>query len=127
MRRQPLDVLAVIAWLTWFEATRVACSGVKSEHLVQDDAERPAIQQQVVKAEQEMRALRARPHQMQTQRNACGEVEASLALRHHQCVESSSELCLGHAEPIVSLDRETNLSADTLHRLYQPLPQERGA
>ncbi len=100
---------------------------VGAEQLLQDGAQAPPIQQQVVmRPEDPVRAVLQAHHRHARQRRLA-RVEAAAADLGHQRVEAGALLGLGHAAPVLLLPGDAAARVHDLHGLVQPAPEERGA
>src|SRR5947199_3424928 len=97
---------------------------VELEDLAQENRVRPAVEQHVVMAPEELVAPLAQPDQCQPQERCGGNVEAPAAVGFEERFPEGSLIGSGKAPPVVAVPGQGHAGADHLERGLRATPDE---
>jgi hypothetical protein len=99
---------------------------VDGGYLLGDERDRPAVQQQVMMAPDQLAAPRVDPDQHQAHQRRLAQVEAPLAVGAQECIELRRAIRAIKAAPVELLPGQRHLAQHDLQRLVLRLPHKRG-
>nr|GLK41578.1 hypothetical protein GCM10017611_84540 [Rhodococcus wratislaviensis] len=125
LRGQPLQVAAVRTRLR--QRQRVAVHRVQGQQILDEDRQRPAVEEDVVVGDREPVAVLSRLDQQETHQRRCGHVEPVGPVHEHQRLEFRCPLGLGRGRKVDVGPRHVHPVDDHLHAGAVVARHERGA
>ncbi len=124
---QPGDVVAVRARRGEGEVAAGGEGAIEAEHLGEEERQRPAVEEQVVRGPDQAMAGGAEAQERQAEERRARRLEALPAVGGQEGREARRALGRGEAAPVLGAERQLDLPLHRLERSLLALPDERRA